>query len=63
MKIDKVLIERQLLGFKKELEKKIDKERIQWNILYYDTKEILTMTIGSFLFNKIWAWLDNSPYI
>lgn len=35
----------------------------QWNILEYHTKHLVTLTIGSFLLNKIWAWLDKGRTI
>ena len=30
----------------------------QWDILEYKSKYLVTLTIGSFLLNKVWAWLE-----
>ena len=35
----------------------------QWDILEYQSKYLVTLTIGSFLLNKVWAWLDKGRAI
>lgn len=35
----------------------------QWDILEYHSKYLVTLTIGSFLLNKVWAWLDKGRVI
>ena len=35
----------------------------QWDILEYQSKYLVTLTIGSFLLNKVWAWLEKGRAI
>ncbi len=35
----------------------------QWDIIEYTSKYLVTLTIGSFLLNKVWAWLDKGRAI
>jgi len=35
----------------------------EWDIINYQSKYVITKTLGSFLNNKIWAWLDRKRKI
>jgi hypothetical protein len=38
-------------------------EADEWDIINYQSKYVITKTLGSFLNNKIWAWLDRKRKI
>lgn len=38
-------------------------EAKEWDILNFNTKYLITKTLGSFLNNKVWAWLDRGRRI
>ena len=35
----------------------------EWDIINYENKYLITMTMSSFLVNKVWAWLDRGRHI
>jgi hypothetical protein len=35
----------------------------EWDIINYENKYLITMTISSFLTNKVWAWIDRGRQI